>query len=200
MWMKLHMYLNVACAFFTTSSFTIALAAIAKSGGRHFNSPHQNLGLAMFILVIIRTINGHMRPPKGATKQTYKRRGWEYMHKLLGYILFIASIWEVASGLKLYETRSGKDFRLFFWGWIVALAFVNAIVFFCTHVYLGIVCEEPVPVETFTDTLPVIFPRFTPEVRYCENGNITVLSPKKVKQTSKSNSDKFKENGKTRRK
>jgi len=185
-WMKLHLYLNIACAFFTTLSFIIALVAVAKSGGQHFNAPHQRLGLAMFILVIVQTANGYFRPPKGASKQTYKRRGWEYVHKLLGYILFIASIWEVQEGLKLYEIRSGKDYRQFFWGWVVALAFVNAIVFFYIYIYLGVICEEPVPIETFTDKLPVSFPRYTPGVRYSEQGHITTLAKEESKlDTSK---------------
>merc|ERR1712151_744407 len=95
--------------------------------------------------VIIQSGNGYMRPPKG---DNYKRRGWEYVHKLLGYFLFIASIWEVQEGIKLYEIRSGgKDYQLFFWGWIIALGMINAIMLFYIYIYLGVICKQQAPTE-----------------------------------------------------
>merc|ERR1712115_678094 len=105
-WMKIHLYLNVLCCLFTTVSFILAFIAINSSGSKHFNGSHQILGLLMFLLVIIQSFGGFMRPPKvkqdndddentttDISKERNKRRLWEISHKFMGYFLLVLSLW-----------------------------------------------------------------------------------------------------------
>lgn len=180
-WMKLHLYLNVISCFLTTLSFILSVVAISKSGGQHFVNMHQKIGLTMFIFVVVQTINGYFRPPKNPSKQASLRKIWEKTHKVMGWFLLFASIYEVQSGLKLYAVRSGKDYTLFYWGWVVALVIMNGMLIFWIYIYQGVILQEAVPPESFKKTLAGLGPMFSSSVRYSEKGNLVATDDENQK-------------------
>lgn len=126
-WMKLHMLLNIATCICTI--IAIAVAIVAKKNQTHFQGPHEMFGILILVFVVLQVLVAIRRPPNVPDKQSHKRKLWEYAHKLVGYLLVIGCLWEVVSGLQLYNARYGatKIVPYIYYGWLIFLAIVIAL-------------------------------------------------------------------------
>ncbi|KAG7342936.1 cytochrome b561 [Nitzschia inconspicua] len=64
LWFKLHMYLNATVAFLTFVGFFLAVRAAKKEGGQgQFKDEiHHNVGLIIFLFVLVQCLLGYFRP------------------------------------------------------------------------------------------------------------------------------------------
>lgn len=130
MWFKVHQGLNGLTVLCTIAAFAIAVVAYAKSGIEQFSGKHQRLGLVMTIIVVIHSVGAIFRPHIAQdVEKSRNRRLWEVAHRLMGYFLFFASIWQIQEGLALYAQRSGKNFTMVYWVWLIIYAVVNLLLF-----------------------------------------------------------------------
>jgi len=79
----------------------------------HLMEVHHQLGVAMFVLVLLQPLNAFIRPSKKEeeAKSSMKRTIWEVAHKGLGRIIVVASLVNIFLGVKLlkewYSASSG---------------------------------------------------------------------------------------------
>jgi len=107
-WMMTHLYLNVIAFILTIPCVIIAMLVFSKSGKIHFSKPHHAIGFIVLILGMIQLINGRLRPPPGTSKERIR---WQMIHKNMGILTYVLSIYEIASGLQLYATMNNV------WNW-----------------------------------------------------------------------------------
>jgi len=130
LWFKVHQALNMSVAVLTVLAFGFAVAAINAEGLSHFSaspSPHRLVGLVVFLLLIAQTAGGIFRPhtpEKGETK-TSTRSAWEIGHRVFGIVLLLMAWFQIASGIKIYQTlfveSAGTNLFGIFWGSIGAI-------------------------------------------------------------------------------
>ena len=127
MWFQLHRGLNGVVLVLTIVSFALVVKAFndlsAGGSANHFESnpgamgKHRTIGLVVFILVILQSIGGMMRPHaaqkaspgKVAEKPTTLRVMWEYGHRLSGMALLAMAWYQCHSGFVLYAQRFVED-------------------------------------------------------------------------------------------
>jgi hypothetical protein len=72
LWFQIHKYMNTLTVVLTCLGFLIAVVAIHKEGGQHFDETHHKVGLSIFLLVIVQAVAGYFRaalPPKADPPQ-----------------------------------------------------------------------------------------------------------------------------------
>jgi hypothetical protein len=113
LWFKIHRGLNMLVVLSTVVAFILAVVAInleTPEGAKatHFSSdpnPHRLVGLVIFIVALVQALLGIFRPhatEPGETKTT-TRLAWEIAHKVLGYACLGMAIYQVQSGIKIYQ-------------------------------------------------------------------------------------------------
>ena len=136
-WFQLHRGLNAVVLVLTTISFALVVKAykdLSSEGGysaNHFESSpgatgkHRTIGLVVFIMVILQSVGGMIRPHppsaggdgKAAEEPTTLRVIWEYTHRLSGMTLLAMAWYQCHSGLVLYAQRFFvDDYTGVFWG------------------------------------------------------------------------------------
>ncbi|KAL3918596.1 MAG: hypothetical protein SGILL_004159 [Bacillariaceae sp.] len=134
LWFQLHRGLNMCVVLFTIIAFILAVVAInletpAGASADHFNpnpNPHRMVGLVIFIIAIVQALMGIFRPhatEPGETKSTV-RYAWEISHRVLGFACLFMAIYQVQSGIKIYQrifTGEAEYALIVFWTIIVAI-------------------------------------------------------------------------------
>jgi len=130
LWLKIHQFLNSIVVILTIVAFGFAVAAInsetpAGGNSNHFSSspsPHRLGGLIVFILVLLQTLGGGLRPhnPGKGEKKHWSRKLWEVLHRLLGLFLLAVAWYQIQSGIKIYqilfEDSATTNLLAIFWG------------------------------------------------------------------------------------
>jgi hypothetical protein len=120
----------------------------------HLNQIHHWVGLALFVLLLTQLVNGCARPPVEAKPEwkappnpyddaeyndqqpssstcapRSRREKWHLLHKITAWMVLGLSLYQVQSGLKLYQIEYGHGMPvvLLFWMWVlfVAILFVG---------------------------------------------------------------------------
>jgi len=129
LWFKIHRGLNMCVVLFTVAAFLLAVIAInletpEGASPNHFSrestSKHRLIGLVIFIIAFIQALLGIFRPhvPDAGEKKPLKRYLWELAHKGLGYICLGLAVFQVQSGIQIYQTifaGSGEFLHIVFW-------------------------------------------------------------------------------------
>jgi hypothetical protein len=139
-WFKLHIYFNCATFILTLTTFILAVVNIARED--RFSDPHFIAGWILMGLVTLQCMVGLFRPhietlhdvQKSATVWKFvsrnwnscqsgsKRTIWEICHKAFGYGILGLAIWQMQSGIKLWNEYYGtRNFLTTFWLWIYFL-------------------------------------------------------------------------------
>lgn len=156
-WFKFHFLWNIACTFFTMLSFFIAVGGISRTKTKHFSTHGHNItGLIIFLFLFMHVLAAWKRPPVGssnaidrdlnraydstsvkssrttksqAAKIALKRVIWEHLHRNIGLIMFLLSIWQINSGLTQFGFYFGGStwavFTYLYWVWLILLFVVS---------------------------------------------------------------------------
>jgi hypothetical protein len=129
LWFTVHRGLNMCVVLFTVAAFSLAVVAISietpeGASPNHFNRnsnyKHRFFGLIIFIIALVQALLGIFRPhvPKEGEDKTLIRKVWEFAHKCLGYFCLGLALFQVQSGIKIYQTifaGSGEFLLIVFW-------------------------------------------------------------------------------------
>jgi len=129
LWFKMHRGLNMVVLLLTIISFALVVKALNDTSNgepRHFQSrdgsmgKHHTIGLVVFILVILQSVGGIIRPhvPEKGEEPSTARVMWLWGHKISGVTLLGMAWYQCHSGLVLYAQRfvQDQDYTNVFWG------------------------------------------------------------------------------------
>lgn len=141
MFFTIHRALNMLVVLFTIAAFAIAVAAINQetppgASPNHFNpdpNPHRLVGLVIFMVALVQAVMGIFRPhnpdvSKGEVKSLV-RKMWEVAHKVLGYSCLGMALYQVQSGIKIYQNIFGGAENMLAVFWALAAGICGFVVF-----------------------------------------------------------------------
>ncbi|CAI7753199.1 unnamed protein product [Closterium sp. NIES-54] len=97
LWFKAHMILQIVAVVFV---FTGAVIALVTSGTRGLDYLHGQLGLAIFIIVLVLPIGGFVKPSRNSSYRVF----WRFGHWLVGIVAVVLGWVNVFLGLDRYTT------------------------------------------------------------------------------------------------
>eukprot|EP00484_Ammonia_sp_Unknown_P029554 CAMPEP_0197038118 /NCGR_PEP_ID=MMETSP1384-20130603/15132_1 /TAXON_ID=29189 /ORGANISM="Ammonia sp." /LENGTH=198 /DNA_ID=CAMNT_0042468511 /DNA_START=18 /DNA_END=614 /DNA_ORIENTATION=+ len=105
-WFAWHSTLQSLAVALMIAGFTMAVTFTCLDGMPHFSIPHKKVGLLLFVLVVLQRINGEARPHAAEPNsiKAHSRTIWEFLHKGLGYIIWIIGQYVLFSGLQLVDS------------------------------------------------------------------------------------------------
>ena len=126
-WFVIHYYMNVLAFVLSIVMFGLAVYAVDKGGDDHFENTHEWLGLLTMILVFAQVAFAFVRPsppspPKPVVEnednesgieepkqekrheeKTLLRSIWEISHRASALVILALGLYQIISGLNLYE-------------------------------------------------------------------------------------------------
>lgn len=105
--------------------FMLGCIAVTKAGGNHFNTTHQRLGLALFIMYLFQVTLGaviHFVKPANRTSRPLQN----YAHAIIGLLIIALAMYQVYLGFHREWPRTGlqpfpKGVKIFYIIWVVLL-------------------------------------------------------------------------------
>ena len=120
------------CVLVTSISFFTASLATARDNAPHFDETHKIVGLLLIIILFLHIIAAVCRPDSGdhgiEKKSTTKRILWENAHRGVGVFLVFGSIFQMYTGIDMYEDKFGildRSLYIALFGWIGILTIMN---------------------------------------------------------------------------
>lgn len=90
--------------------FVLGLTIVSQSGNPHFEGPHTQCGLALFLLYVLQVILGnviHLWKPKSAAR---RRPFQNYFHVFLGMLIIGLAFYQVRTGYSdVWMYATGRD-------------------------------------------------------------------------------------------
>ncbi|CAB9497605.1 expressed unknown protein [Seminavis robusta] len=131
-WIYVHVSFNLLTFLLTLLAVLVGVAAVSsRNSTSHFSKGHHVVGVLLFLAYTFQVGNGFLRPPvarkeDGAPverqpfslqKPQSAREWWHMIHRSTGIIMLLVGVFQIASGMHLYDQnfRSGRDH--FFWYW-----------------------------------------------------------------------------------
>jgi len=110
-WFKLHIWIQYTALGIFFIGFWIAVGGCA-SEQLPYNTPHQQLGVALFLLVIAQPINGYFRPQSDGGK--ISMRHWRLFHYWYGRALIFLGVIQIFMGIvSLDPTGTASSYKGF---------------------------------------------------------------------------------------
>jgi hypothetical protein len=142
-WIYIHVSFNLLTFVLTLLAVIVGVAAVSsRNTSQHFSKPHHILGVILFVAYTFQVGNGFLRPPVARKedgspverkplslkKPESPREWWHMIHRATGIIMLIGGIFQIASGMQLFDENfeSGRD--NFFWYWTYVSLFALAMI------------------------------------------------------------------------
>lgn len=150
-WIYVHVSFNLLTFVLTLLAIMLGIGAVsARETSSHFTKGHHWMGLLLFVGYTFQVANGFLRPPvtrkEDGTPVERKpfsmeppqsaRELWHMVHRSIGILMLLAGIFQIASGMDLYDEnfRSGRN--NFFWYWTYISLFALCIFFLKIYLIL----------------------------------------------------------------
>lgn len=131
-WIYVHVSFNLLTFLLTLMAVLVGVAAVSsRDNSSHFSKAHHIVGVLLFLAYTFQIGNGFLRPPVARkedgtpverrpfsmTKPDSAREWWHLIHRSTGIIMLLVGVFQIASGMKLFDENfeSGRD--NFFWYW-----------------------------------------------------------------------------------
>jgi hypothetical protein len=142
-WIYIHVSFNLLTFVLTLLAVIVGVAAVSsRKTSEHFSKAHHILGVILFMAYTFQVGNGFLRPPVARKedgspverkalslkKPDSPREWWHMIHRSTGIIMLIGGIFQIASGMQLFDQNfeSGRD--NFFWYWTYVFLFALAMI------------------------------------------------------------------------
>lgn len=99
-WFPVHRNVQLAALVSLFIGFFLAVGSVSSAGKSHFDGTHQQVGLAIFILAVVQAILGQFG------HVVKREKGWRvqnYVHILLGLLLFCLAVWNIHLGFEAWS-------------------------------------------------------------------------------------------------
>ncbi|KAK0520722.1 hypothetical protein OC834_004870 [Tilletia horrida] len=148
-WFKIHRAVQISAVVLITIGFALGVSGVTDAGIPHFDTAHQKLGLAMFILVIIQAFWGQIGHVLNRSKNI---RLLNYPHIVIGTVLFFGlSLWQIRLGLDLWLWQPPKavgDVFFPIWFGLITAAWLLGMILLPRQVKQGQDDREKIPLST----------------------------------------------------
>jgi len=131
-WIYIHVSFNLLTFVLTLLSIFVAIAAVStRETSYHLTKAHHVVGILLFVGYTFQVCNGFLRPPVqrkedgtpverallSLSKPQSRREWWHLIHRSMGIFMLIVGLFQIASGMTLFDEnfQSGRD--NFFWYW-----------------------------------------------------------------------------------
>lgn len=127
-WYPHHRNIQYATVIFTVIGFFLSVAWMSLTGSTQFNKNHHQVGLVIFLLVLIQTALG-LSAHRYNAKTGHRYIG--YVHAPIGILLFGLAIWNMQTGFQLWDWKPTKAANYFVYGWmgLIILLYLAGFVF-----------------------------------------------------------------------
>jgi len=105
-WVTAHVALQSCAAILSALGSIIAVAMVLP--GTHFRSAHQVIGILLSVSALGQAVMGVLRPFRKSANEmpSRRRRVWELVHRVCGFVLVVAGVVSVFLGLARYGAAS----------------------------------------------------------------------------------------------
>ena len=131
-WIYVHVSFNLLTFLLTLLAVLVGVAAVSsRDNSKHFSKGHHVVGVILFMAYTFQIGNGFLRPPVARkedgspverrpfsmTKPESAREWWHLIHRSTGIIMLLVGIFQIASGMRLFDENFGSGRDHFFWYW-----------------------------------------------------------------------------------
>jgi hypothetical protein len=120
-WFPHHRNVQLGTILLTFIAFFLAVSFLAVTDSPQFVETHHFVGLVITILIIVQATLG-LTAHKYLAKTG--RRIIGYFHAPLGLVIFGLAIWNMQTGINLWEWAPSNTFRYFIYGWMGFIVFL----------------------------------------------------------------------------
>jgi len=148
-WIYVHVSFNLLTFVLTLLAVLVGVAGVSsRKTSSHFSKGHHVVGILLFVAYTFQIGNGFLRPPVqrkddgtpverkpfSLNKPKSARELWHMIHRSIGIIMLLLGVFQIASGMRLFDENfeSGRD--NFFWYWTYVSLF--ALGLFTLKIYL----------------------------------------------------------------
>jgi len=114
-WLKYHWILQVIGVSLGFIGYITGYMSVSSTGGIHFSTFHELLGLLIFLGSIFQPLGGFLRPPKTKTGElkTRARKVFEFGHPIFGYGVMSAGLINGLTGVNQLKVLTGGQPYIF---------------------------------------------------------------------------------------
>lgn len=141
-WIYIHVSFNLLTFLLTLMTVLVGVAAVnSRETSYHLTKSHHVVGILLFVGYTFQVGNGFLRPPVerkaggepvervpslSFKKPRSPREWWHFIHRSLGIIMMLVGIFQIASGMKIFDEdfESGRDNFFWYWTYVALFALV----------------------------------------------------------------------------
>ena len=134
-WIYIHVSFNLLTFLLTLMAVLVGVAAVSsRDNSSHLTKAHHVVGILLFVAYTFQVGNGFLRPPVerkedgspverklfSLTTPQSPREWWHMIHRSMGITMLLVGIYQIASGMELFDENfeSGRDNFFWYWGYI----------------------------------------------------------------------------------